>query len=888
MKRTTMQRSRRWTATIMVPLLLLMVAPTSYAANAVVEADVDLTLSGVVSQDVIDANGHVRLTENFKDSLYQAEYENTDGTYTTYFFSTPVKYVNDDGKVEYIDTSLKNTGVVDRLKGYSHKTTANAIDVYFPASSNGKILLEGEDFSFTQQLLNTGNTVKNGCSIVSNTMQFTAMDTAVPVVAYQPTTTGYMSTITFNSAEDIQPVTLLVVSEDITALSLAENIVSIIVEDETKATIYVDALKDATDGFTQMPVTDVRKTEKGYTLTFTFSNIPKDAEYPLSFSYYSSVTASLWERTMVQSENPTRGVSITTATMTGSAIQDTVVSEAHPNTNYANEMVLTLDGGVGATYRIYTKFDLSSLVAAGIRYDRILSARYSIYQNFNYPALTQYEVGDYFDITLHQVSENYTTSTVTWNTKPDNYEKMLCGASIVWMNSEISNDTSYCRYYDFMLTSLVQGWMQGIPNYGIVIRMADEAEAAVGYRRFASSYFTTSANAPLFAVTYTADTTSCDNIGIESGAQYYIKCKGSVVEGSTSSEGLYLTAPNSTSQYVTQTPFTGATSQKWRIMSAGDGYYYLLPGNYPSAYTLYATGDALYEIKVGNLSDPSYAGYDDYKKWKFVRNWDGSYHIVSKAGNGSLGLWTEQTLSGSVVYHYYPKVRMDHLDDWTLEKVAKGTATLYCFDDNALEYNLNSKACADLYFKSYFSTLGYTLQERVNRTAPEGRQDLNTSDLWIFSGHGGSGCIWYATDSTSTYMTMSAGQITGYPNSSQYGVGDYYQKHDLSNLRFVVLNSCHTGNDYVKEDKNYSLSGILYAYGAHFVLSHTDYSSAPPQDQWLGYFFEASYEGKTIQQAMEYADSCVFSMTYHYHDLSNPMRNLHILGDTAMCLYPTP
>lgn len=442
------------------------------------------------------------------------------------------------------------------------------------------------------------------------------------------------------------------------------------------------------------------------------------------------------------------------------------------------------------------------------------------------------------------------------------------------------NNTPLVRY-KFMLTSLVQGWLQGLPNNGIVLLTQDEARSPSRGRRFTSSTFSASNNGPIFTVTYASDTSSSDNIGIENNATYYIKCKGSVTENSTSTVPLYLTAPTTTSGYVKLQALASdeevRKTQEWQVKSAGNGYYYLYPASNPT-YTLYANGDVNYETKVGNLTD---AGWDDYKKWKFVRNWDGSYHIESKAGSGTLGLGVIRTGANVLAQHTWLGVDMHHLDDWTLEKVDKTSldSNVFCFNSSAAGYaTLDTEQFVSNY-QSYITSMGYSFSKRLNKDASEGISSLSTSDLWVFSGHGNASMLSFAD---TTYLVAERGQFP--TNSSCFPIKEIYSVGDLSNLRLAMLASCVTGDDYEKSGVTYNLVGTLYRKGAHFVQAYLRITTQR-EDEWLKHFFEACESGETIADAIEYADNI---MRPTWGDWNAAMCNRHILGDTAMCLNPQP
>lgn len=904
-------------------LLIISFAVTVNATSSrTSDQCLDLTLAGTVSQDTLTKNGHIRLTENYKEYLYQAEYENADGTYTVYFFSNPVKYVTDEGEIAYIDTSLESTNMFERIKGYSYRTKANAIKVYFPSKSNGEVLMSGNEFSIKQQIESSVSSPIVGSSSDEKTIQYAKNGGLnAPIYSYAPTSTGFTGTVQFDTPDSLKKVLISLSSEGFDDCREEEGFVYLLTNGKPVASLYCGELTDAVGRYISIPTVGLMKQKGKYEVAFRIDtdSLPAIVDFPLKLTYYLNASSSAWKPSEDALENlRTSG----NETNYNCPIQDTMVSEANPNTNYSNATALTIQQGTGQVCRIYTKFDLSSLSA--IRYDQILSARYTIYQYYNYLAPTRENCDIHsiypnrFDVELHQVKTAYTPSTVTWNTKPDHYAQRLIGESIVpemvsGTNAQ-GNPTQTLNpltHHHFMLTSLVQGWLQGLNNNGIVLLMRDESLAVLLGRRFPSSVFSSGTIGPLFTVTYTSDTSSSDNIGIENNAVYYIKCKGSVTENSTSSVPLYLTAPTAAHGIVRLQAFTGGNTQKWKVVSAGNGYYYIKPMNNTN-YTMYATGGAYYEVAAGQLTDPE---DEPYKRWKFVRNWDGSYHIIPQYSNGNIGLWIEQTAANRMAYTAGLAVNMNHKDDWTLEKVSKGNANVFCFDDNAKPgYGLNTRAYVETmydpntgqytepYTSSGFyglriSSSGYNLHVRCNESAAAGKTALTSSssslssDLWIFSGHGGGSGLWFVTPTTSSCLLVSDNQWGGWENKSAL---DDVGHGALSHLRYVMLHACDAGmDDIVENDQTYNLVGAMYHKGAHFLQGYTITTSTFVGD-WLQYFWESAENGETIEDAMQYADDMIWQAGFPnsapnlYNDISSTIYNRHILGDTAMCLNPQP
>ena len=71
-----------------------------------------------------------------------------DGTKTLYSYDTPIKYVDDEGYIRFIDSSIKPTLLAESLVDwYSYENTANEVKTYFPLFINTGVLIEDNSFS---------------------------------------------------------------------------------------------------------------------------------------------------------------------------------------------------------------------------------------------------------------------------------------------------------------------------------------------------------------------------------------------------------------------------------------------------------------------------------------------------------------------------------------------------------------------------------------------------------------------------------------------------------------------------------------------------------------------------------------------------------------------
>ena len=129
-------------------------------------------------------------------------------------------------------------------------------------------------------------------------------------------------------------------------------------------------------------------------------------------------------------------------------IGDTFVRSDQANTNFGGETGLSVAWWEGSYQsRTYLQFDLSSLPAEA----EVESAQLELYLNFS-------EL-DPLSTVLEPAAEPWGENSLTWNTKP---------GGLGTEGYELHGGTEGWKVWD--ATSLVQGWLQGTSNNGIIVR----------------------------------------------------------------------------------------------------------------------------------------------------------------------------------------------------------------------------------------------------------------------------------------------------------------------------------------------------------------------------------------------------------------------------------
>ena len=206
-----------------------------------------------------------------------------------------------------------------------------------------------------------------------------------------------------------------------------------------------------------------------------------------------------------------------TVTYSGASyIADThVTDQASGRKNYHTETGLKM-GCMSNGDRLRVYFDFTSLITAIGTNKQITGATLTCYEEY---------VGNSApSVRLHQVTSNFSISTVTWNTQPS-------FSSTHFSSTVVKNVGSY----SWDMTAKVQEW------YGnssvlrkIVMKIPNENEAR--YKRFTSTEGTTTANRPKLVVTYNSAPNAPTKPSIswaKSGTKANVTVSWSAVSGAT-------------------------------------------------------------------------------------------------------------------------------------------------------------------------------------------------------------------------------------------------------------------------------------------------------------------------------------------------------------------
>ena len=219
---------------------------------------------------------------------------------------------------------------------------------------------------------------------------------------------------------------------------------------------------------------------------------------------------------------------------------------------------------------------------------------------------------------------------------------------------------------------------------------------------------------------------------------YYIKNKFS---------GLYLDIENGSAQdgaNIRQWSYNGSDAQKFKFVSTGDGYYYILTG--ATSYKKCVDVDGGSSKDGTNIMQWSYWG-GEMQKYRIVQNADGTYAILTKASDCKSGLdvydWSKSAGGNVNEWNYWG----GDCQKWEIVTAVKNSGSTKASKNESLEQSLASS----------FQWAGYNDSDckgGYGVWAPD--VIYNKNYVWK-DGSNGAYMIYYCTSSTAVRSCIGYG-----------------------------------------------------------------------------------------------------------------------------------
>ena len=829
--------------------MLSMVIMCLFICNtAAKEAIVEITrydtaslkdFSDIVNDKTIEEHGLLeRRKEDEEKSLNTLAYLKEDGQNVAFVYPYDVKYTDKNGNIKDKSREIVKDGLFTTT---SYKTKDNEIISYFSINNDGNVEVKTtyDDGCIISVMENRNQDNRiTACKDENGNLKYSnAVDTGIHLM-YEAQYNGVKEYIVIDEKKKGGNVYAFQMTFDGLFPELTESGEVLLSDSTGEILLTIPAVyaKDSSEN------------EK-----YTYDNIVTLTQISKNTYAYEIIV----DEEFLNSDKTVYPVYVDPSTIiNNNSIEDAQVSEENPNTNYGNNIISNIGystSSSGKSYYTYVKFN----DFPNIPHHNILSAYYQTY-----------ELSNRADNILAEVvpaSAEWSETTLTWNNKPTYHNEIIAKS---WVGSNSTTEEYFSEYgiYQFYISNLVRGWVQGLPNYGIVIKCSYNTGRL---------YFATSEHfnrIPKLVIVYVNESDYPVESDLSVPNEYnsfYIKNKRS---------GLYLTAHSTTaSGNVYQSEFTGTANQKWNLEPVGDGYYWIKLADTNFSLDVYCGSTAPTGNTDGANIQTITLGSNDNQKWKFVRNWNGTYQILSKLGYGTRGLAVQNASNtdGANCILYTHNVNFMYNDDWTLEPVNLYYADFFSVVNNIDTTGSMKYACDIAEQMGFEDSYHWT-----NETAEWALELMQLTNLWYFRGHG-----------LPSYLEFYESVLcVSYNYQNGYYVADL-DDNALRNLYLFGSNSCLAGSSgETWHTGQLDLIGMVYRKGAHFAFGTTRTSYTDYNEPWAKHFMDCLLDGKSYYEAIQSADQYVINMALQSGGLailSDALRTCsrHYAGDSSIVLY---
>ncbi len=477
-------------------------------------ADIIPDENSIIAEDSIN---DVKNEENLSaDDIYARTEVNGDGSKTAYFYKYPVKYVDIDGDIRDVDTSIRNIVSKD---GWTYASDKNSFELLYDESGRAKIKISDKEVIIEPEYCNY--TSETFCQIEGNEINYYNLYEENTILRYTSASFGVEQEIVITSNNASPSYVFLISGTDIDIVN-QDTGYKIVFPDEKYVNISNVVVYDSSGHFSEGNV----KIEK----------LKESNEYKMVFSLDPSFLRES-EISFPVVLDPTFVVS--SANSSG-YISDTTIYSGKPSLN-TGTWIYNHVGYADASYKIgrmlisFPGLCTNSLYLS-LSGAQITDAKLNIYEATGTAAQTV----DLYKYTGTSWNEN----TATWNNvSPSSFSTLLDSAS-----------PAYGSLAQFNILTLVKQWKDGIADQdkGVLLKNTNEDNSAK-FKGFCSAESAT--DNPFISITYTDVSNPA-----EAGKTYLIRNK-------SSGQYLYRTSSGA----LSLSSYTGADSQKWQLQDLNNG-----------------------------------------------------------------------------------------------------------------------------------------------------------------------------------------------------------------------------------------------------------------------------------------------------------------------------
>lgn len=657
--------------------------------------------------------------------LYTIRTEDPDtGTGKLIIHSSPVKYIDEDGNLQYIDTGIKTLSAAkDSKSEFAYENAANGFTVQFANTANKGInfnnafTFEAKSAATLKTSARIGAEKGNGKIIYPNAF---GTDT---VIEYINTEGGIKENIILNKYTGQNRFEFVFRSE--THIPVLENNganIIVVKKDDPKAAEYRFLSLYAYDSY--VPENDAAAEAE------TLRHMNEDLYYELAENSDGSYTIAV----VVPNEYLTHPDIVYPVTIDPSMsyvsftdrAQDTFVDASTPSTQ-SNSSLDYIRFGKKSGYKLYGFQRFTSLpnLPSGANITNAYIT-FTFRNGQNTPTASS---GIKMESRVISSAGWFDTS-ITWNNKPTGYN--------AWKTSDFVYNGSYLDYFNVDLTNELINWYSGITsNFGICFTYYQEDHN--DYNSVVSCEGD-SDRSPKLTIEY-------ELTGLSSGTYYYFR---------NANSGLYLTAPNENAwTNLVQSPFNGSNLQKFRVHYLANCGDYVIKPIFSSDLAVEIednTSANNANIQVGALYSPA----GNHQRFKIVKNSDGTYSMLTRRNNylSAIAVKGFGQESGDPIVQYATEASASR---WFIEPANKTVKT----NSNAGVNSGYNRSNAAAYAKTY----GNSHNEAYELLCSSGGDCTNFVSQCIFAGGLPmlpNGAIWLVADKTNIQNWFYLAGLPGY------------------------------------------------------------------------------------------------------------------------------
>ncbi len=418
----------------------------------------ELELPEILTPDAVAGKGHVLRAKDMETELDTATFENIDGSYSTYVFGEPIKYIDENGKVNDKSNALLSTPL-----GFAN--VKNDIRVSYPNNIALGIAASYGDYNIRMSpIIPAGVTAGNGVltsndgSTVSDKVTYNGVFGNGTRVEYTQTFAGFKEIIVLENDVGISDFSFnlitggLYIEERDGRLALVDPST-----DSTVATLGSLVIWDSEYNYYPGEYSfETVKDNSAYTVTVSCDSInTEDIQYPLYIDPSMTVSDNQDNQNTIYDINP--------FSFNPNNPNESVY---YPETNYWGLYIGKTNGTSDPTARALVKIRNIPDIRDKYKDYTVTSIKYSF-------TVLMCDANN-IPINAHFCMYNWNDATIPVSSYYNNVGEELDEVTLAQKGMSTNGER-----YEFDITEAMDSWVDGEPNYGIMIKLSNDQDAIV-------------------------------------------------------------------------------------------------------------------------------------------------------------------------------------------------------------------------------------------------------------------------------------------------------------------------------------------------------------------------------------------------------------------------